>query len=335
MSLSLLRRSWWAAGLSLSLALCPRLDAQSQTNAGPASSVTNLALSGGPPPLPPAKSPIDFFRELLAIDPEKRAQFLADRPPETQKHILAKVHEYESLSPDDRELRLKATDLRFYLRPLLNSPATNRPMQLALIPERDRELVEVRLWVWDQLSPAQQKELLENESTLQYLTERQSGSQEHQRQVQENLSAPRREQLNHSIVQWQKLPADQRNKIVVRYYQVFELTPAEQQKVLGKLSESERLEMEKSLQKFRSMSLEQRKLCLSSFEKLASLSPDQRLQFLKNAERWKLVTPEQRRAWRNLVRNLPPLPPGFGSGPEPPLPPGLNRLAAPMVTNGN
>src|SRR5258707_342967 len=80
-----------------------------------------------PPPLPAAKPPVDLFRDLLAMSPAQRLQFLSNRPPETQKRILAKVHEYELLKPEERLLKLKLTELRWYLVPLLNTPLTNRP----------------------------------------------------------------------------------------------------------------------------------------------------------------------------------------------------------------
>jgi hypothetical protein len=336
MRLFMRRTFWWAAGLSLSQLVCTTLAAQTPADPPPSVTSSNPAKAvASPPPLPAAKCPVDFFRELLAMNLEERKQYLSDRPLETQKLILAKVREYESLQPNQRELRLKATELRYYLRPLLNTPATNRAAQVALVPAEDRKLVEDRLREWDRLSRSQQTELLENEAIVHYLTELQSGSEEHKRRMQENISAPRREKLDRSIAQWQKLPPEQRNKIVVRFYQVFELPPEEQTKVLGTLSEPERQEIERTLRSFAGLPLEQRRLCLSSFEKLANLTPDDRLRFLKNAERWKLMSPNDRQAWRNLVKNLPPLPPGFNSTPPPPLPPGMSRPAAPQLTNGN
>src|SRR4051794_8506284 len=58
-----------------------------------------------PIPEPPAapKSPIEFFRELLAMELADRHTALADRSPENRKLILAKVRQYESLNPDQRE----------------------------------------------------------------------------------------------------------------------------------------------------------------------------------------------------------------------------------------
>src|SRR4051812_4211960 len=91
--------------------------------------VSSLAQSGG------AKSPVALFRELLAMSPEERNGAIAIRPPDIQKRILEKLQEYEILPDELRELRLRETELRWYLRPLMDEPRTNRAAKLALIPE--------------------------------------------------------------------------------------------------------------------------------------------------------------------------------------------------------
>jgi hypothetical protein len=87
------------------------------------------------PPLPHLKSPVDLFRELLAMTPAGRENYLTNRPPGIRARILAKVREYEALDPNERELRLRATELRWYLLPLLHESPTNRAAQLAAIPD--------------------------------------------------------------------------------------------------------------------------------------------------------------------------------------------------------
>ena len=74
------------------------------------------------PPLPPVVlSPVEFFRQLLAMLPAERNSSLTNRTPEARARILAKVREYQALDPDERELRLRATELRWYLLPLLRT----------------------------------------------------------------------------------------------------------------------------------------------------------------------------------------------------------------------
>jgi hypothetical protein len=117
------------------------------------------------PSSPPEPSPVALFRKLLAMSPRERLDFLTNRPPPLRVRILAKVHEYEMLDPDERELRLRATELRWYLMPLLQMTptTTNRDEQLAQVPEDLRDLVKTRLNEWEILPPQLKQEFLEND----------------------------------------------------------------------------------------------------------------------------------------------------------------------------
>ena len=79
------------------------------------------------PPIPVLKSPMESFRKLLAMPVAERRQFLSTRSTNVQERLVQKLREYQSLTPEERELRLKATELRWYLQPLMRTPATNRP----------------------------------------------------------------------------------------------------------------------------------------------------------------------------------------------------------------
>jgi hypothetical protein len=293
------------------------------------------------PPLPSSGAPISFFRELLAMNAAERKQALTNRPPESQKQILAKVREYESLQPDERELRLRVTELRWYLRPVMTAPATNRPAQLATIPGTYRQLVEDRLQEWDTLPPDVQKELLANETTIRYLADIEGRTAEQRRQMLEAIPPASRTMLEKGINKWDSMSEDQRRKMLIRFRGFFELTAQEKQKALNTLSEPERRLIEKTLRTFGSLPPKQRDQCIQSFEKFAGLSLAERQQFLKSAERWTLMSPAERQAWRDLVQRLPPrppapLPPQMGSR-RPPLPPSARPpLTVPAVaTNRN
>jgi hypothetical protein len=291
------------------------------------------AAPGRPPPLPMAQSPISFFRALLAMNPVERVQALTNRTPELQTQILAKVREYESLKPEERELRLRVTELRWYLWPLMTAPATNRAALLANIPEEYRESVEDRLREWDKVPADAQKELLGIEPTLRYFAEIEGLSDARRRQILATISPERRKLLEKGIEQWGELSEGQRHNTLRRFNQFFELTAVEKEKALSTLSEPERRQLEKTLRTFGSLRPEQRAQCIRSFAKFASLSLEERQQFLKNAERWKMMSPSERQAWRQLVSRLPPpLPPVR----PPPLPPTARpRPARTVVTNGN
>jgi hypothetical protein len=286
------------------------------------------AMAAPAPPLPLARSPIGFFRELLAMSAAERQQTLGTRSPESRSQILAKVREYESLKPDERELRLRVTELCWYLRPLMTSPPTNRPGLLALIPEPDRELVEDRLRDWDQISAEVQQELLGLEPTLQYLAEIEGLSELQRAQILNSISPARRKLLEKGMQQWEGMSEDQRQDTLHRFKQFFQLTAREKEMALKTLSEPERRQIEKTLETFGRLPPDQRAECIRSFAKFTSLSLAERQQFLKNAERWKQMSPSERQSWRQLVSHLPPLPPRR----PPPLPPASIPRARPTPT---
>jgi len=289
------------------------------------------------PPVPVAQSPVVFFRDLLAMNAVERKQALTNRPPESQKLILAKVREYAAMDPDRCEERLQATEMRWYLQPLLTSPATNRAEQLASIPVRNRKFVEDHLREWDKLPSGAQKSLLANKDTLIYLTETAGLNSEQRRKILDGMTPARRQKLQAGMEQWSRIPTYERRKLMSRFNHFFDLTKEEKEKALRTLSGPERQQIEKTLQTFGNLPPDQRARCVRAIEKYTSLSLEERQQFLKNAERWKLLTPRERQQWRDLVNamppvSLPPLPPDF-----PPMPPsGVSpRRPAALVTNGN
>lgn len=337
-SVFILDRYYVAA--SLGVFLCLSAAAQQTT---PTGSTKDEASKAVPTLLPfphMPKAPVERFRALLTMTPQERQQFVASRSPEEQKLILAKVREYEGLTAEQRELRLRVTELRWYLVPLLNAPATNRVVQLDSIPDTIRPLVDDRLREWDKLSTRAQKQVLENEQTVRFCFELAATSPAQRATTVANIPEATRAQIESGINRWQGLPEGQRQEILNHFDEFFGLTTAEQQKTLNTLSESERIQIEKTLHTFEELTPAQRAQCLRSFQKFASLTLDERRQFLKNAERWKLMSPSERQSWRNLVYNLShqPLPPGFTLPPAPQYrPPSLSapKASSTLVTNLN
>ena len=258
------------------------------------------------PSLTLRKSPVDFFRQLLAMTPDERQDFLTNRPPEIRARILAKVREYESLDPNERELRLRATELRWYLLPLLHDSPAKRDARLAQVPDDIRDLVQNRLDEWTILPPSLKEEFLENERILHYFAHVDMSNN-----PAENFSG---EPSEADRAHWNELSEPERRQITAGFNQFFDLTPAEKQNTLNTLSEAERRQMEKTLQAFDQMPASQRTECVSAFAKFASMTAPEKTEFLKNAERWSAMSPAERQAWRDLVVNVPqwpPLPIGF------------------------
>jgi len=252
------------------------------------------------------QSPVDLFRQLLTMTPEERTVFLTNRPPEYRTRILAKVGEYEALSPNERELRLRATELRWYLMPLLRGSPTNRAVQWAAIPGDLRVLIQDRLAEWNLLPPSLQQEFLENERTLHYFAHLDMSNSA----AEDSGPAPTPAERT----RWDALSEAERRQVTTGFNHFFELSHDEKQAALNTLSEAERRQMGKTLQSFDQMPAWQRAECVSAFAKFASLTAPEKTEFLKNAEHWSAMSPAERQAWRDLVVNVPqwpPLPEGF------------------------
>jgi hypothetical protein len=290
------------------------------------SAPTNLSL----PPIPHSKSPVDLFRELLALTPAGRENYLTNHPPEIRNRILAKVREYEALDPDERELRLRATELRWYLPPLMRESPTNRDARLAAIPDDLRALVKTRLMLWDILPPPFQKEFFENERALRYFTHVDASNSPPMPPLPPDPRwhhGPR----DSDLARRNTLSEDQRQKITAQCNQFFELTPMEKKKTLNTLSDAERQQMEKTLETFGKLPPAQRLKCIRVFTEFAGMSAQEKQDFLKNAQRWSQMSPKERQTWRDLVTHVPewpPLPPEL----MPPLPPQLTQRLHPVAT---
>lgn len=284
-----------------------------------------------PPPLPP--SPVEPFRQWLEMPPEQREKQLAEWPEEKQKILRAKLEVYERLAPEERERRLAMLDLRYYLGPLLSKEASpNRERQVSAIPEKYRETVRARLEQWDRLPAELKRRMIENELALQYLTRLRRKSPP--MPTGEGVSA--RPNLDPAIQNrlraWQSISPEERRSLSSRLHEFFQLPREERQKTLQTLSPEEQQEIQRSLEVLNRMPAKQRQACIQSFGKLATMSPPEQILFLHNAARWQAMTREERETWKNLVHNLPPLPPGEIMPPWPELSPPLPPTAA--VTNG-
>jgi hypothetical protein len=311
-------RDWIVVASTVGFFATFPLAAETVTNGPTPHRLFSAPANLSPPPMAHSKSPVDLFRELLAMTPEDREKYLTNRPPEIGARILAKVAEYEALDPNERELRLRATELRWYLLPLMHKSSTNRATQLAAVPDDIRDLVQDRISQWDLLpSPLQQK-FLEDESVLKYFE-----------RVKLIGGPPGADAVT---VPGSLYPDVQRRNIAEQVNRFFELTADEKQETLNTLSEVERQQIKKTLQSFDRMPVSQRTECVQAFAKFAGLSPAEQQEFLKNADRWAQMSPADRQTWRDLVTHVPewpPLPPGFL--PPPPLVPATAHSA--VATN--
>lgn len=277
-----------------------------------------------PPPMPPVVSPVDAFRELLAMAPEDRERALSNRPAEIRARLLAKIQEYSRLSPEERELRLRATELRWYLAPLMRQAPGERPPLETIVPAHVRQAVADRLALWDRLPAPVRDQFLQSEQALDYFSRISPAARPAEPRVQGVVAeAPPATTTPKQGAAPRSADWEPAMRQLARF---FEWTPEEREQALSTLSEAERRLMEESLRRFEQLSREQRRAVIASFRRLAAMSPEERRAFLRNAERWAAMSPSERETWRRLVRQvpeLPPLPPGFFEpGSMPPLPPG-------------
>ncbi|NOS69084.1 MAG: DUF3106 domain-containing protein [Verrucomicrobia bacterium] len=287
------------------------------------------------PPIPIAVSPVDQFRRLLAMTEEQRQKAMAQKSLEVRERLRTKLAEYIALTPEEREARLRATELRWYLPPLLSVPRSNRPTNLEYIPEIIRPLVEERLRRWDMLPKPLGKELLDNREAIQFLTQPGAATKEEQERLLAGLPPERRATLEAGINRINELPEVKRKQLFDRFNSYLDLSPSDQSRLLGKLSAAERKQMEKTLEDFNKLTGPQRRQCLVAFDKFAGLNIAERHQFLKSAEKWASMSVTEREQLRILVKvvtALPPLPPTMVPSPPLPFMP-QKKSTASVVTN--
>lgn len=277
-------------------------------------------------------SPVEYFRELLAMTPAEREKALASESPEKKALLTSKIAEYKAMSPEERELRLRMTQLRWYLVPVLKSSHAERKELLARIPAEDRVLIERRLKLWDEIPVQVQKDFLDNESHLAYLMKWRGTTPEQRAKLLETFPAARRENLERELAKWNSLPEEHREEMTARFNQFFDLDDREKSRILENLSSADRAQMETALKSLEDLPPDERKQQIDAFQRFAQLTPEERKQFLKNAERWQSMSTTERQAYRALVQKSqahlrPPLPPGAQKAP--PMPPSIAKTNSP------
>jgi hypothetical protein len=267
---------------------------------------------------------------MLNTNAAGRIAALRDRPEPQRRALQAKLLEYDSLPAEVRERRLRATEFRWYLRPLLAVVPTNRTHQLALIPDAYRDLIRQRISRWDALPTETRRDLLAYDRALAWLAQsRVSAAMRLQTPVPPSPPPQPSGQLEVQLANWSALPESRRDALCEQFEAFFQLPDARRERALDRLSNEERHEIEATLEAFAELPPAQRALCIRSFRKFAQLSREERSSFLRTADRWRAMTPEDRDQWRRLVTTLPPLPPGFDT--PPPLPPVLPPLPVPLA----
>ena len=261
------------------------------------------------PPIPP--SPIEDFRRWLQMGEQEREKALADYSPNKQEVLRRKLKAYEAMRPDQRDARLRALELRWYLQPLMSRSSAQRGNYVDLIPARLHEAIKARLEQWDALSEDTRREILADEHKRELAT----GYFAQVRRTATNapplppMMPPHPADLDKHLNHWGNASAAGRERMTAHLASFFAMDPQEQQRALARLTASERQEMQKTLDAFAKLSPRDRQECVESFRRLATMGPQERASFLRNAARWLQLSPDERAAWREMVAKLPPMPP--------------------------
>lgn len=267
---------------------------------------------------------MDDFRWLLAMTPEERELDLANKPESFRTMMLSKLKEYDALTPEQQELRIRSTELFFDMMYLLGASPEKRAEKLERMPEDRRALVQARLEQWDKLPAELQQEVREHQSTLRYVIRVDAAPAAAKEDVFTGMSPEYRERVKARIAEVNKLPKQQRTRMIDNFHSLFDLSDKEQQSILEKLNQAERAKVQQKLAEFEKLSPEERKKCMDSARRFNNLSADEQARFMATAERWEKMSEEERNTWRTLVKQMPPLPHGFH--PMPPLPSGAKPV---------
>lgn len=264
------------------------------------------------PPLSP--SPIDLFRRLLATNETGRAQFMAGKSEPLRQYLENRISEFEAMPIDERDTKLQALELRWYIPQLMRLKAADRASRLLAIPEPMRSIIRQRLLQWDILPPQLQQEVLDNETAIKFFErpEHAGGSEG----ALGAMSAGQRSDLEKRHAEWMALPEVKRRKIVERFDEFVGMPEAARSNALTRLTNIDYTQMQETLSQFSNLSKEQRVQAMQGFRKFAELSPGERAAFLKTAARWQTMSEKDRELWRKIVAraemlrtSTPPIPP--------------------------
>jgi hypothetical protein len=272
-------------------------------------------------PAIPRESPIAYFRQLLVMTDAERSSELAGRPEAQRVGLQAKVDEYLALPASERELRLRATELRFYLLPLMRVSPEEREARLESVPENIRDLVADRLVQWALIPPTFRQQWLENEAALQLFSRMHPGSAANADELVGQLPTARVATMERDFARWQALSDGERAQLLRGFNHFFRLTAVEKKRTLRTLSEEERIAMQKALRKFDALPPSQREACVRGFHQFVLMPPSERARFMGNVDRWQAMSPEDREQWRSVVNQL-----AYQLAQRPPLPPGVEPV---------
>jgi hypothetical protein len=220
---------------------------------------------------------VDSFRELLTMKPAEREQYFTNRPPQVREQLEQKIHEYEAMTPDVREARLRATQLHWYLSRFIPVPASNATFQLSAVPDGYRAFVSNRLSQFQLLPPALRQDVLAHPTTAGYFLGRAATNAAGAPPPPPALPAP--------LATIGKLTAEQREKLFSNFARFFDLPAEQKQVVLARLAPADRSRVQAVLAAIERLPADQRVRGLQSISLLFTMTDDQQRELLRSAAR--------------------------------------------------
>lgn len=238
-----------------------------------------------------SSSPISKFRTLLEWTPEERTQFVKKQPANVRQILERKILEYESLSDSQREFRLIATELHFYLEPLL---IDNRDIDISTvqdIPDHLRKYIDQSVAFWNRIKPAHRDLLLAKKEAVSYLISISSRLYDLEKLMPK--PAPEWDNLYHFL----QLP----HKKQLSFMRASGIQPSP--------------EMSNLLKAFQGLEVEEKRNCAHAFVCYLSFPDQLKTRFVDGLAQWSEKKPSERSIWREIAGKYPkirpvPVPPG-------------------------
>lgn len=236
-------------------------------------------------------SPISKFRTILNWSPEERSQFVKKQPANVQRILERKIMEYEALSESQREFRLIATELHFYLDPLLVGNRNIDPSAVQEVPPHLRKYIDQSVGFWNRIKPAHRDLLLAKKEAVSYLISISSRLYD----LEKLMPKPAPEWDN--LYNFLQLPHNKQ----LSFMKAYQIKPS--------------IEMEKLLVAFQGLEDEEKRNCAHAFVCYLSFPNNLKTQFVDGLAEWSQKKPSERSIWREIASKYPrirpvPVPPG-------------------------
>ncbi len=252
---------------------------------------------------PRTASPISHFRQLLELNTQQREAIILRQEPSTRRILERKLEEYASLSEGEKEFRLFATELHFYLEPMIGRDSSIEKIPADRIPDSIIPHLRTAMDFWNQLPVSQRDLLLSKKKAITYLITLTYSSA--------RLSAIVPEQSD----EWESL-----NRFLA-------LSLDKQKAFLNSYGLAGNTRIVQVLEKMASLSADQRDRSVHALTCYLSFPPAMKDRFMDGVHTWNSMKPTERTVWRQIADRYPrvkPAPLPFSTqtaeGPYPPFP---------------